>query len=345
MKPPRSENEVNETLGCRWFRTLRFLLLLLTASSCAPEVPPPVLTGVVVGYTMRTWRDPVAGGPMRAIIFFPPFRPLVQAATKLGPYWVEANGGGALAPGLHPMVFISHGRAGSRFAHHDLAVALARAGYIVCALEHPGDNYADQTRVGTEDVLIGRARHVSAAMDALLAEPFFAGHLDTTRIGVAGFSEGGYTGLLLVGARPDFSRWTGYCARHPEDVELCKRPHPELKYGKSVRDDRVRAAFVMAPLGIFFDPAQSFASVRAPVSVTVAEKDTVLLPEENAAPVKSGLPGMAFTEIPAADHYVFMAPCSGSPVICADPLGVNRPLVHANLDTAAVKFFDLALKR
>ncbi len=327
---------------------MKRLALLLVITSCVPEVPPPVLTGPVVGYTMRTWRDPVASGPMRAIVFFPPFRPLVQAPARLGPYWVEANGGGALAPGLHPLVFISHGRAGSRFAHHDLAVALARAGYIVCALEHPGDNYADQTRVGTEDVLIGRARHVSAAIDALLAEPFFAGHLDTTRIGVAGFSEGGYTSLLLLGARPDFTRWKGYCARHPDDPEFCKKPPPALTFPKDqpIRDGRVRAAFVMAPVGIFFDAAQSFASVRAPVALTVAEKDSVLRPEENAALVKNGLSSLVeYTEIPAADHYVFLAPCAGSPTICADPLGVNRPSVHEALNTAAVKFFDRELKR
>ena len=324
------------------------LIITLALSSCVPEVPPPALSGPVVGYTLRTWRDPVASGPMRAIIFFPPFRPLVQTATRLGPWWVEANGGDSVAPGLHPVVFISHGRLGSRFGHHDLAVALARAGYVVCAIEHPGDNYADQTRVGTEDVLIGRAKHVSAAIDAMLAEPLFAGHLDTTRIGVAGFSEGGYTSLLLVGARPDFSRWNGFCARHPQDPEFCKQPHREvvIPRGKSIRDERVRAAFVMAPVGIFFDAAQSFVSVRVPVALTVAEKDTVLLPEENAALVKAGLPSLVeYTEIPAADHYVFLAPCSGSPTICADPLGVNRPSVHQALNTAAVKFFDKQLKR
>lgn len=62
-------------------------------------------------------------------------------------------------------------RAGSRYGHHDLAVALARAGYVVCALEHPGDNYADQSGVGTERVLLGRAWQVSAAIDALLEDP------------------------------------------------------------------------------------------------------------------------------------------------------------------------------
>ena len=322
------------------------IALLLLLVSCAPEVPPPSLTGPVVGYTMRTWKDPVAGGPMKAIIFFPPLRPLVQQASKLGPWWVEAAGSGAVALGLHPLVFISHGHLGSRFGHHDLAVALVRAGYIVCSIEHPGDNYADETRTGTQDVLLGRAWQISGAIDALLADSVFQGHLDSTRIGVAGFSAGGYTSLLLAGAKPDFTKWTGYCSRHPKDPQLCKDPHPELSIpmDRPLRDDRVRAAFVMAPLGIFFGP-RSFDSVRVPVSLTVAEKDTVLFPEENAMVVKNGMLLTEFVEIAGADHYVFLAPCHGSPTICADPLGVNRPMVHAAIDTAAVKFFDKQLKR
>jgi len=37
-------------------------------------------------------------------------------------------------------VIISHGHAGSRFGHHDLAEQLARAGYVVAAVEHAGDS-------------------------------------------------------------------------------------------------------------------------------------------------------------------------------------------------------------
>jgi predicted dienelactone hydrolase len=321
----------------------RTLVLLLAFASCV-QVPPPILTGPVVGYTTRTWKDPVSRRPMRVALFFPPMRPLVQEPMRLGPWWAEVGGTESIGMGQHPVVFISHGHAGSRFGHHDLAVALARAGYVVCALEHPGDNYADETGVGTERVLLGRARQVSAALDVLLLDPLFGPHLDKSRVGVAGFSEGGYAGLLLVGAKPDFTRWTGYCARHPDDAELCRDPHPELKQDRSVRDDRVRAAFVMAPVGIFFGP-MAFTGVRAPVSLAVAEKDSVLLPEENALIVRTGLTSLVeYTEIPAADHYVFLAPCAGAEKICADPLGVNRPTVHEAVNTAAVKFFDAQLR-
>ena len=194
-------------------------------------------------------------------------------------------------------------------------------------------------------MLGGRAWQVSAAIDALLSDPLFGPHVDASRIGVAGFSAGGYTSLLLVGARPDFSRWAPYCARNPTDAELCKEKPPELTTpnDKPTKDARVKAAFVMAPLGIFFG-LESFAAVRAPVSLAVAEKDSVLIPLENVPMIREGLSTVfEFTRIDGADHYVFLAPCGGEAKLCADPPGVDRRAVHDRLNTGAVKFFEAHL--
>lgn len=327
---------------------MRLTVLLLWALAGCVRVPdPPPLTGPVVGYTARTWRDPVSGGFMRAVLFFPPLRPLQQNLTRLGPWWVEAQSTESIGFGKHPVVFISHasGEAGSRFAHHDLAVALARAGYLVCALEHPGDNYADQTSARTEKVYLGRAWQVSAAIDALLADPLFGPRIDPARLGVAGFSEGGYTSLLLIGARPDFTRWESYCARTPGDLQLCREKPPALTVAKEkpTKDARVRAAFVMAPLGIFFGP-DSFGAVRTPVSLAVAQNDSVLIPSENVAVLREGMSTIFdFTQVPGVDHFFFLAPCGGDPKLCADPPGIDRRLLHEQLNTAAVKFFEAQL--
>jgi predicted dienelactone hydrolase len=39
-----------------------------------------------------------------------------------------------------PLVVISHGRGGSFIGHHDTAEMLADAGFIVAAINHPGDS-------------------------------------------------------------------------------------------------------------------------------------------------------------------------------------------------------------
>lgn len=40
----------------------------------------------------------------------------------------------------HPLIVISHGTGGDFAGHVDTAIALARGGFIVAALTHPGDN-------------------------------------------------------------------------------------------------------------------------------------------------------------------------------------------------------------
>src|SRR5204862_492150 len=45
-----------------------------------------------------------------------------------------------------PLVVISHGRGGNFIGHHDTAETLADAGFIVAAINHPGNTHFDQSR-------------------------------------------------------------------------------------------------------------------------------------------------------------------------------------------------------
>src|SRR5437867_3950980 len=55
-----------------------------------------------------------------------------------------------------PLVVISHGRRGLFSGHHDTAEALADAGFLVAAINHPGDNASDTSRTDDLSVLIER---------------------------------------------------------------------------------------------------------------------------------------------------------------------------------------------
>ena len=44
-----------------------------------------------------------------------------------------------------PLVVLSHGRGGSFAVHHDTAEHLADAGFVVAALNHPGDTARDKS--------------------------------------------------------------------------------------------------------------------------------------------------------------------------------------------------------
>ena len=332
---------------------LGFLVVLWVGCVRAPSasVSTQSVTTPSAGLVFLEVQDPMSDGRMKLAVFYPPALP-AQGTTRVGPYELSARTGLEVAPGRHPLIVLSHGHTGSNLGHHDLAEQLALAGYLVAAVEHPGDNWKDASGIGTDRVLFGRAYQVSRAIDAVLADGTLGAHVDGQRIGVAGFSAGGYTALTVLGAVPDFTRIHGYCARHPGDSEFCAFREREtvLPAPPPLADPRVKAAFVMAPLGIFFAP-EALLAVRAPVFLAFADQDRVLLPDENAKAVACSLPKLVGTDVvTGAGHYVLLAPCSMTranvaPELCRDPAGVDRVAVHARLAREARTFFDEVLRR
>jgi predicted dienelactone hydrolase len=315
-----------------------------------------------VGIAPITVADPVGGGPMPGFVFYPSTQ-AADGTTAIGPYDVAAAFDAPVQSGAKPLVVISHGHGGSNLGHHDLATYLARHGFVVATLEHPKDNFRDQGGNGQAIVMAGRPIQVAATISALLADPRWKAVVDADRIGVAGFSAGGYTSLLVVGAMPRFERFIGYCGRHPDDAEICGLVHRlgeseskralaalqrDFTRWGSTTDPRVKAAFAMAPQAISFDKAGAAASDR-PVFIYYGENDHVLLPSENALHVAPLITTLArITMVPKADHWVFLAPCSAelakaAGAICRDPDGVDRVKAHEQVNADALGFFRKTL--
>lgn len=322
---------------------IRFLICMATACATTPA-PKPTGIGVIV----RETRDPITGAALPIAMLYPAAAP--TRSTQIGPYEIAATRDAPPAAGTYPLVAISHGHAGSLWGHHDLATALARAGYVVALVEHVGDSWRDQSGFRSDRSLYGRAYQVSATLDAALAEPLLSTHVDASRIAVAGFSAGGYTALLLVGAEPRWPLVPAYCARHPDDTEICGGPmRQELTPAqrRPTRDPRIRAAFVMAPLAIPFREGE-LRAITAPVFLAWAADDRVLLPDENAAAIAPLFPATVLRGtrvIAGAGHFVFLAPCSAAlardaPPLCSDPPGIDRRQVHATLAADAIRLFS-----
>ena len=344
------------------FRWLALLLVTLApVAVCAPSV-----TGV--GMAPIHIPDPVSGGQTDGYVFYPSPLP-VDGTTAIGPYNVAAIPDAPALPGAKPLVVISHGHGGSRLGHHDLAAYLASHGFIVATLNHPKDDFEDAGGAGHIEVLAGRPIQVKSTITTLLGDPRWQNLIDANRIGVAGFSAGGYTSLLIAGAKPRFSRFIGYCERHPDDAQTCgdapkfkaeaaKSGHTleqvfddmqgELGRWGDTADPRVKAAFVMAPLSLIFDE-HGFDNVHIPLFLYYGQYDHVLLPDENARYIRPMLKTLvAVKEVPKADHWVFLPPCSDALAkdigpLCSDPPGVDRAKVHAQINADALAFFRKTL--
>jgi predicted dienelactone hydrolase len=83
-----------------------------------------------------------------------------------------------------PFVVVSHGRRSHFALHHDTAEALADAGCIVAAVNHPGDTVFDTSRSSELSVMVERPTDIKRLIDFMLGTSPAASHIDAERIGL-----------------------------------------------------------------------------------------------------------------------------------------------------------------
>ncbi len=254
-----------------------------------------------------------------------------------------------IAAGRFPLILLSHGSGGNEFGHLDWAARLARNGFIVAAIRHVGDSSDAPNGQGSDIQLTGRPWQARQALDAVLADPRLAPSIDRDRIGMIGFSAGGYTTLVSIGGRPRYELWMAHCAAHPEDHEFCPGEGivvPRItKPGWALPPPigEIKAAVVMAPAGILFD-ARGLAGIGVPLRIYRAADDRLVQNQWNADHVAALLPNRPEIVTVPGDHYVFIAPCSPAlraevAVICEDAPGVDRLAIHEKIADELVDFF------
>lgn len=233
--------------------TLSLLAVSLLAPCGAARADAPFHAGYL---TLTAAADP----PVPVSVWYPTSLP--ETPFRAGPFTIDATRDAPVAPGRRRLVVISHGTLGSDLGHRDLAEFLARFGLVVAAPRHLGDSYDQPQGQGTDVQMIGRPWQIVATLDAVLADPRLAPAIDPARIGMAGFSAGGYTTLVIAGAVPRFTLWQEHCAAHPGDRELCRGGAADTVAMRMTRpgwtlphETRVKAAVAMAPVGVFFDAA------------------------------------------------------------------------------------------
>jgi len=274
--------------------------------------------------------------------------------TPLDTFTQDVAVGAPVAGHGLPLVVISHGSGGWFGGHYDTALALAHAGFVVAAATHNGDAYQDQGQVAQ---IWRRPAQLHRLIDYMLAEWPAHERIDAGRVGVFGFSAGGFTALVAAGGTPDLSLVQPHC-RHSTAYEcitvvnkmsadqLAQFPPPGVVY---VHDARVRAIVVAAPALGFTFGREGLKDIHAPVQLWRDEFDHVLPSPDYAEAVRDALPTPPEYHLVAnADHFDFMAPCDAvlaqhAPDICAERPGFDRAAFHAEFNAAVVAFFARTL--
>ena len=231
---------------------------------------------------VTVWYPALEGSIEQPLVIGPPDRPLFQAGSVA----FDAPFADGVA---HPILLLAPGGGASASMVGWFGIAMARAGYVVISVDHPGDNSADVKTTATMLLAWDRAEDLRSALAAIEHDAVIGPHLDKARVGVAGVSWGGYTAFVAAGARSaDPDRLLTFCTENPHDgichqharaktpmtpadrkntLDLPEIAAERARAGEDHSLSEVQAAFVMAPGPIqMLDPG-SLLAMRKPVSI------------------------------------------------------------------------------
>ncbi len=245
-----------------------------------------------------------------------------------------------------PLVIFSHGRGGFFGQHHDTAEALADAGFVVAAINHPGDNGNDLSHRDDLSSFASRPVDMIRLLDFMLHDWKDKAVVDPARIGFFGFSKGGYTGLVLMGVTPDFGRMAGFCQ---EKTGTCGQLHNGEAAPNPPHDARIKAAVIIDPVPVVFTQ-DNLAAIKIPFQFWRSERGGPGVGDGSGdARVADSLPGKPDSHLVPAGHFAFLAPCSPQlataiPRSCTDnPVDFDRAAFHRDFNASVLGFFRAQL--
>ncbi len=281
-------------------------------------------------------------------------------------YLPQVQPGGRRRPvGGFPLVVISHGLGGTSDSYAYLAEYLATGGIAVAALEHFGSNdqqlQALLTGLSGEIVqdqeFLRRPRDVSLTLntlDRLNRNPSpLQRQLDFSRVGVIGQSFGGYTALALAGATFDVDGLATACppstlSFNPSLLLQCQAVTVGDP-GRGLTDERVKAVFIMNPIGsVLFGPT-GYGQIDVPVMVVGGTADTIApaFPEQIEPFGWLTAPQRHLLLISRGTHFSTIGDVAigDQPVpIPTEIIGLRPELVWAHMQVLGLAYFKLTLE-
>jgi predicted dienelactone hydrolase len=317
--------------------------------------------------TTIIWYPAASGSKLRAPDFGAP-----QFQKYFVSYPLAAEAAISAEQQKYPLVVLSHGNTSLALSLDWLGYSLASHGYVVAAVNHHGNTAAEPN--GPIPQGFGaeweRPRDLSVLIDNLLRDPLFGPHIDANRIGAAGHSSGGATVLELAGAIFDPNQIQAFCKTNRVADPNCDPPpmiRDQLeKFAKLTKTDpvveaslkrsnlpnndpRVKAVFAMAPaIGVGHTDA-SLRAIRIPVYIVAGRADDITPLPTNAERFANLIPTATLTVLPGmVGHATFGSLCTPAGLKdagwdCHDENGVNRALVHEQVEQLALLFFQSTL--
>ena len=142
-------------------------------------------------------------------------------------------------------------------------------------------------------------------IDFMVGPSPIAPKIDPERIGFFGFSRGGYTGLVLIGANPDWAIAAALCQQ--SSAYICEQiRRKEFPTRPLAHDPQIEVAVIADPLAILFS-VDSFAAVKVPVQLWASERAGGGVLPDSVAAVDKNLPAKhQYRVVPNSGHFDYL---------------------------------------
>ena len=251
----------------------------------------------------------------------------------------------------YPLIILSHGYGGSRKHITWLAEYLSTKGYIVAAVDHYGNtSYFDVPDIALQRWL--RPQDITAFLDNFLKDKMWVKKIDHNRIGFAGFSLGGLTGIWISGGVADkFEVPNAKTSSLYEMAVATTQEHIDnIDYKnarKSYKDNRIKASFLISPAQGKAFSAEGLKSIDIPVKIVTGNADKIITVDENAKHYAAGIPrAELFIFKGNVSHLVFRNRIHDDKKSCVakyhfdlEP-SIDPKALHDATAAMAVEFFD-----
>ncbi len=212
--------------------------------------------------------------------------------------------------GSYPLIITSHGQPGTRFQFAYLSEHLASQGYVVASIDHTGSTYQDLSQEDYISSIVYRPQDILFALDEI---PKTLSSADGSKVGLIGYSYGGYSVINAAGAGLDGKALGDYCLTAADKGPCFVLPFfAGLEEARGIdqvkADPRIQAIFTMAPYGQPWFGKTSLASLKVPLFIAVGENDDIATHARDASQYfqNAGSANKYLLTLSAAQHNPFV---------------------------------------
>ena len=196
-----------------------------------------------------------------------------------------------------PLIVIAQGFGATPDTYSYIAEQLASYGYAVASIEHLGTNLAERLESPNEELsswitpteFVSRPLDVTHLLDKfedlVVNDSQWATKLNLDRVGVFGYSFGGYSVLALAGAEINHSRLAAECSQPGLNSVLSFYFQCQAQYLppsiSNLKDPRIDAVFSVYPLTNPIFGAEGMSKIDIPTMIVAGSKDTTVPPVQN----------------------------------------------------------------